>query len=157
MTKNTNEPEVYYQISFDSNGGNNVEDFKVADGKITKLPVSEREGYKFLGWFDGENEIKVGDTISKNISLTAKWEKIENETKPTESTKPTTPTETQVGEEVEFTIDLIADANVYNYETKEQGTIYNFKKLNGYDKYDIYLSGATPLIEISNANNKTIK
>ena len=53
--------------------------------------------------------------------------------------------------------DAIADANVYNYETKEQGGIYNFKKLNGYDKYDIYLSGATPLIEISNSNNKTNK
>lgn len=53
--------------------------------------------------------------------------------------------------------DVIADANVYNYEAKEQGGIYNFKKLNGYDKYDIYLSGATPLIEISNSNNKTNK
>lgn len=53
--------------------------------------------------------------------------------------------------------DVIADANAYNYETKEQGGIYNFKKLTGYDKYDIYLSGATPLIEISNANNKTNK
>lgn len=53
--------------------------------------------------------------------------------------------------------DVIADANAYNYETKEQGGIYNFKKLNGYDKYDIYLSGATPLIEISNSDNKTNK
>lgn len=53
--------------------------------------------------------------------------------------------------------DAITDANVYNYETKEQGGIYNFKKLSGYDKYDIYLSGATPLIEISNLNNKTNK
>ena len=53
--------------------------------------------------------------------------------------------------------DIIADANAYNYKTKEQGGIYNFKKLTGYDKYDIYLSGATPLIEISNANNKTNK
>lgn len=53
--------------------------------------------------------------------------------------------------------DVIADANAYNYETKEQGGIYNFKKLNGYDKYDIYLSGATSLIEINNPNNKTNK
>lgn len=51
----------------------------------------------------------------------------------------------------------IGYANVYNYETKEQGEIYNFKKLNGYDKYDIYLSGATPLIEISNSDKKTNK
>lgn len=53
--------------------------------------------------------------------------------------------------------DVMANVNVYNYETKEQGGIYNFKKLNGYDKYDIYLSGATPLIEINNPNNKTNK
>lgn len=53
--------------------------------------------------------------------------------------------------------DVMANVNVYNYETKEQGGIYNFKKLNGYDKYDIYLSGATPLIEISNSNNKINK
>ena len=53
--------------------------------------------------------------------------------------------------------DVMANVNVYNYETKEQGGIYNFKKLNGYDKYDIYLSGATPLIEINNQNNKTNK
>lgn len=52
---------------------------------------------------------------------------------------------------------VMANVNVYNYETKEQGGIYNFKKLNGYDKYDIYLSGATPLIEINNQNNKTNK
>lgn len=51
----------------------------------------------------------------------------------------------------------IGYANVYNYETKEQGGIYNFKKLSGYDKYDIYLSGATPLIEISNSDKKTNK
>lgn len=51
----------------------------------------------------------------------------------------------------------IGYANVYNYETKEKGEIYNLKKLNGYDKYDIYLSGATPLIEISNSNNKENK
>lgn len=53
--------------------------------------------------------------------------------------------------------DVMANVNVYNYETKEQGGIYNFKKLSGYDKYDIYLSGATPLIEINNQNNKTNK
>ena len=53
--------------------------------------------------------------------------------------------------------DAISYAKSYNYETKEQGTIYNFKKLNGYDKYDIYLSGATPIIEISSSNNKTNK
>ncbi len=39
---------------------------------------------------------------------------------------------------------------VYNYETKEYSGIYNLKKINSLDKYDIYLSGATPMLTIEN-------
>ena len=56
-----------------------------------------------------------------------------------------------------LTNDIIESAIVYNYETKEETSIYDLGKLEGYDKYDIYLSGATPLIEIRNKNAKTDK
>ena len=46
--------------------------------------------------------------------------------------------------------DDINNAVVYNYETKEVLGIYNNKETN--DKYDVYLSGATPLIGIKNVN-----
>lgn len=44
----------------------------------------------------------------------------------------------------------IEDCTTYNYETKKPGKIYDTNKTS--DKYDIYLSGATPLITIENPN-----
>ena len=39
---------------------------------------------------------------------------------------------------------------VYNHETNQKTKIYNIEKVNAPDKYDIYLSGATPLLTIEN-------
>ena len=44
----------------------------------------------------------------------------------------------------------IENCITYNYETKKSGKIYDKKPSS--DKYDIYLSGATPLITIKNPN-----
>lgn len=97
------ETDVYYELTFDVNGGNSVEGFKVVNGDITKLPVPEKDGYKFLGWYNGDEEVNVGDTITSNLELTAKWEKNEektNTTKPTtnttNTTKPSTSEETDI-------------------------------------------------------------
>ncbi len=49
-----------------------------------------------------------------------------------------------------LTNDIIKQCKTYNYETNKTGTIY--EKNNSSDKYDIYLSGATPLITIENPN-----
>ena len=46
--------------------------------------------------------------------------------------------------------DLIENCTTYNFETNEISKIYDRKSTN--DKYDIYLSGATSLIEINNPN-----
>lgn len=54
-----------------------------------------------------------------------------------------------------LTNDMIENCKTYNYEKKEVGTIYD--KNNSRDKYDIYLSGATPLIYIENPNANTEK
>lgn len=47
----------------------------------------------------------------------------------------------------------IESCTVYNYETNKQTRIYDMDKINAIDKYDIFLSGATPLIIIENPNN----
>lgn len=54
-----------------------------------------------------------------------------------------------------LTNDVIENCKAYNYEKEEISTIYNMK--NYKDKYDIYLSGATPLIYIENSNANTQK
>ena len=50
---------------------------------------------------------------------------------------------------------LISACTVYNHETKETTSVYNMDKLESRDLYDVYLSGATPLLTIDNPNAET--
>ena len=54
-------------------------------------------------------------------------------------------------------IESIQKASVYSYETNKETSIYDKEKLSSNDKYDIYLSGPTPLITITNPEAKTDK
>ena len=56
-----------------------------------------------------------------------------------------------------LTNEIIQNAKVYNYENRKETKIYDKEKINSNDKYDIYLSGNTPLITITNPNAKTDK
>jgi hypothetical protein len=49
------------------------------------------------------------------------------------------------------------NSSVYNYETKKYTDIYDYTKINSLDKYDIYLSGAVPIIDIINNNSSSDK
>lgn len=49
--------------------------------------------------------------------------------------------------------DVIKNCSTYNFETEETDKVYVKKESN--DKYDIFVSGATPLIEVNNPNCKT--
>ncbi len=51
---------------------------------------------------------------------------------------------------------VIDEATIYNYEDS-YNKIYNLSKLKGIDPYDIFLSGATPYIEITNNLNNSKK
>lgn len=53
--------------------------------------------------------------------------------------------------------DIIKNAKVYNYEKKGYEKVYNASNLNNIDSYDIFLSGATPLIIIENDLNTSGK
>lgn len=69
------------QITMDANGGtvngNTTDSKKVAYGSRTSLPIPERAGYNFVGWFDANNVQYISnDTpITKNVTLKAKWER----------------------------------------------------------------------------------
>lgn len=51
--------------------------------------------------------------------------------------------------------DTLNNCTTYNYETQKTGKVYDEKITQ--DKYDIYLSGATPIISIENKNVNTDK
>lgn len=42
------------------------------------------------------------------------------------------------------------NCSVYNFETKERTSVYDEKKFSGLDSYDVFLSGAVSLLEITN-------
>lgn len=50
---------------------------------------------------------------------------------------------------------ILENCTTYNYETNKKGKVY--EKTMSADKYDIYVSGATPLISIENPNATTQK
>lgn len=56
-----------------------------------------------------------------------------------------------------LTNEIIKNSKVYNFETKKYDDIYNLEKVKSGDKYDIYLSGATPLLTIENKSVKIPK
>ncbi|MDD3400529.1 MAG: DHHW family protein [Eubacteriales bacterium] len=51
----------------------------------------------------------------------------------------------------------IDEATVYNFETGKSGGVYDIEKFEGMDGYDVFLSGACPLLTIENPNAKTDK
>ena len=65
-----------YEIAFESNGGTSYYSIRAVAGDYVILPVPEREGYEFVGWFD--NSKLSGDalgeeyTIKSNATLYAK-------------------------------------------------------------------------------------
>lgn len=58
---------------------------------------------------------------------------------------------------VYLTSDVIENATVYNYETNKYVEVYDKTKLGSKDEYEIFLSGATPLLEINNDEATTEK
>lgn len=56
-----------------------------------------------------------------------------------------------------LTNNVTEDSTTYNYEYRRTSEIYDLDKIDSNDKYDIYLSGATPLIDIKNPNSTSSK
>lgn len=54
-----------------------------------------------------------------------------------------------------LTNDILENCATYNYENKKTSRVYELGSLA--DKYDIYLSGATPIINVENSNAETEK
>lgn len=66
-----------YQIAFNSNGGAQKPPVltREAGSMYGTLPAVTRDGYKFLGWYDGSKKVSQTDLVTNNVTLTAKWEK----------------------------------------------------------------------------------
>jgi len=71
-----------YTIKFETDGGSRVANKTVTSGSKVSKPIDPtKDGYKFIGWYLNDKVYDFNSKITKNITLTAKWEKIE-ESKP---------------------------------------------------------------------------
>lgn len=78
---NASSREKYaYSLNFDSNGGSKIDDKSIAlNESYGDLPIPEKEGHTFLGWFS-EDGVKVDENTlletKGNKNLHAEWEGI---------------------------------------------------------------------------------
>ena len=89
--KKDEEEVTKYTVKFDSNQGSKVASQTVEKNKTAKEPKAPtRDGYTFKGWYLGNTKYNFSNKVTKNITLTAKWEKVQEE-KPVEPDTPVTP------------------------------------------------------------------
>lgn len=64
-------------VTFNPDGGQGtVEVTKDKDGNILEPTAPTREGYNFLGWFDGDTKVTFPYEVTKDVTLVAKWEQV---------------------------------------------------------------------------------
>ena len=72
------ENQKTFIIKFDSNGGSSVSSKTVIEGeKVSKPSNPTKKGYKFMGWYLNNEKVVFPLTVKNNVTLKAKWEKIE--------------------------------------------------------------------------------
>ena len=49
----------------------------IKDNKVIKPNIPVKEGYKFIGWYDNNKLFDFKKKINKNITLEARWEKVD--------------------------------------------------------------------------------
>lgn len=109
-----------------------------------------------------QNIVKIANKISKEIGFS---DRITEEFETKEYTDEFYGTYYgQLGKKINpdnieyLTNSYIENAITYNYETNKEARIYDIQKADlSMDKYDLFLSGATPIIEIRNNDAKTDK
>ncbi len=75
-----------YTVKFDSKGGSTVKSQTVVKNKLATKPSNPtREGYTFVGWYLNDKAFNFSTKITKNITLIAKWNKVEEVVIPTKT------------------------------------------------------------------------
>lgn len=65
-----------YTVTFDTNGGSEVESQQVAYGGSATEPTTIKEGYAFAGWYLNGELYDFTASVTENIVLTAKWNEV---------------------------------------------------------------------------------
>ncbi len=169
----TNENKVYYTIVPDKNYFVNKNNLKLDYQKLKDIMSNRLKWAQYIEIFDclelsnyyntdshwkQERLQKVVDRIASKMNL--KLDDNYEEKKITDFKGVYAgqfPVKIENDEIRVLTNNTIESCIVYNYETNKKTKIYDMDKINAPDKYDIFLSGAAPLISIQNPNNHNDK
>lgn len=103
----TNKP--VFTVTYDSNGGSDVNPENVIEGKTAEYIEPIREGYRFDGWYLKGEKFDFNTAIIDDITLTAKWVKQYTVTYTSEHHADKAPAEKIYDVDTEITIaDLLA-------------------------------------------------
>ena len=69
----------FYTVTFVSTGGTEVEPKLVKEGTtVTEPDAPEKEGWIFMGWYNGKFKWSFSEKVYEDMTLTAKWSNPEN-------------------------------------------------------------------------------
>ena len=63
-----------YTVTFQSEGGSEVASQIRANTPAARPADPTKEGYTFIGWYNGESEWNFADAVATDLTLTAKWQ-----------------------------------------------------------------------------------
>lgn len=69
----TGEVTGAYTVTFQSEGGSEVASQIRANTPADRPADPTKEGYTFIGWYNGESEWNFADAVTEALTLTAKW------------------------------------------------------------------------------------
>ncbi len=160
--------EIYYIIVPDKNYFVNDNHLKLDYTKLQNTMINNLEWAEYINIFDcldlscyyatdshwkQERLQKVANKISANMNLKLHEDYEEKKIVDFKGVHSGQfPISTETDEIRILTNEVIENCTVYNYETNTTTKIYDLGKKNSSDKYDIYLSGAVPILKIENPN-----
>ena len=66
-----------YTVTFNSNGGSNVNSQTIKENQIVSKPNNPiRNGYTFLGWYYNNNKFDFNTKINQDMTIVAQWKEI---------------------------------------------------------------------------------
>lgn len=66
---------ITYTISFDTKGGNDLDNITYSVQNIPTLPIPTKPGYEFAGWYNGDTPVTDLNGHYEDLTLTAHWSK----------------------------------------------------------------------------------
>lgn len=79
-----------FTVTFNSDGGTSVASQSVTEGQKATAPANpSKSGYTFVGWYNGNTKYDFNSAVTSNLTLTAKWNKNEEQITVKTPSKPT--------------------------------------------------------------------